>query len=508
MGCRIRLIARAARVDGALDMAVEPLLLPAWHLLASVEEEYNAVYLRCASSGDLSLFGKGAGALPTATAVLGDLIDLAQDNSVRWPVPQALPVAAAGAAVRPASRRHYLRVTGEPHPGLERRDREPGPARRAHRAEPRHAHRGRPRAPRLHDLAEPGRAAGRRCARRSAGWPASRRAVPRGARVSGVGRWLDPRGCPAERPPLAAMARRHAPAARRARRARAAHRPRPTCIPTSRRCSSICSARRAPSRGRKARRRSCSPARAAGRSCRTSTRATAPRRRRALIARLEGARAGAGAVLVCDSGMQATALVFDVLLTPGAPRRADAAGLQQDARRTSSGWPSASAARSRSSTTATTRRSRAAIRPETRFVFAETFTNPLVRAQDIARAACGSCARRARVAPGAAAGRRLDHRHAVGVPHAAPRRRASTSCWPAAPRRSAAPTAICGATSPPTTRRSANAVMDLMAMRGGILDWRRAEAIAGGLDDGRARRTPGDRPPPAASPRSSPRTRR
>lgn len=121
MDCRIRLIARAARINGALDMAVEPLLLPAWHLLASVEEEYNAVYLRCASSGDLSLFGKGAGALPAATAVLGDLIDLAQDNSVGWPVPQALPLARPGSASAPAPRRHYLRVTGEPHPGLERR---------------------------------------------------------------------------------------------------------------------------------------------------------------------------------------------------------------------------------------------------------------------------------------------------------------------------------------------------------------------------------------------------
>jgi homoserine O-acetyltransferase len=121
MGCRIRLIARAARIDGALDMAVEPLLLPAWHLLASVEEEYNAVYLRCASSGDISLFGKGAGALPTATAVLGDLIDLAQDNSVRWPVPQAMPLAREGAAVEPPPRRHYLRITAEPHTGLERR---------------------------------------------------------------------------------------------------------------------------------------------------------------------------------------------------------------------------------------------------------------------------------------------------------------------------------------------------------------------------------------------------
>ncbi|MCA1584903.1 MAG: homoserine dehydrogenase [Acidobacteria bacterium] len=121
MGCRIRLIARAARVHGGLDMAVEPLLVPSWHLLASVEEEYNAVYLRCASSGDLSLFGKGAGSLPTATAILGDLIDLAQGNSARWPVPHALSLARPGSAVEPAPRRHYLRITAEPHPGLERR---------------------------------------------------------------------------------------------------------------------------------------------------------------------------------------------------------------------------------------------------------------------------------------------------------------------------------------------------------------------------------------------------
>lgn len=120
MGCRIRLIAHASRTDGALALAVEPLLLPTWHLLASVEEEYNAVYLKCAASGDLSLFGKGAGALPTATAVLGDLIDLAQKNSVRWPLPVA-PVLAGDDGRPPLTRRHYLRVSAEPHAGLDRR---------------------------------------------------------------------------------------------------------------------------------------------------------------------------------------------------------------------------------------------------------------------------------------------------------------------------------------------------------------------------------------------------
>lgn len=116
MGFRIRLVAHAARRPaGALTAAVEPVLLPDWHLLASVEEEYNAVYLRCAASGDLGLFGKGAGALPTATAVLADLIELAQDNSVQWPAPRRL------AAAPPPPRRHYLRVTAEPHAGLPRR---------------------------------------------------------------------------------------------------------------------------------------------------------------------------------------------------------------------------------------------------------------------------------------------------------------------------------------------------------------------------------------------------
>ena len=116
MGFRIRLIAHAARcAGGGLIAAVEPVLLPDWHLLASVEEEYNAVYLKCAASGDLSLFGKGAGALPTATAVLGDLIDLAQDNSVQWPEPRRLE------PTPQPPRRHYLRVTAEPHPGLQRK---------------------------------------------------------------------------------------------------------------------------------------------------------------------------------------------------------------------------------------------------------------------------------------------------------------------------------------------------------------------------------------------------
>jgi len=119
MGYRVRHVARARRLpgSGALDLAVEPALLPAWHLLASVEEEYNAVYLSCEHAGDLALFGKGAGAAPTATALLGDLLELSHDSIARWPVPRPANLADGASLAWP----RYLRVTATAHPTLDKR---------------------------------------------------------------------------------------------------------------------------------------------------------------------------------------------------------------------------------------------------------------------------------------------------------------------------------------------------------------------------------------------------
>ena len=109
MGHRIRHIAHADELpDGSAELAVEPMLLPHWHLLAGVEEEYNAVYLTCESAGDLSFFGKGAGGLPTATAVVGDLVDVALGTPTWWPTPNGQPL--ANPALR--QRRHYVRIHG------------------------------------------------------------------------------------------------------------------------------------------------------------------------------------------------------------------------------------------------------------------------------------------------------------------------------------------------------------------------------------------------------------
>ena len=279
MGCRIRQIARAVRINGALDMAVEPLLLPTWHLLASVEEEYNAVYLRCASSGDLSLFGKGAGALPTATAVLGDLIDLAQDNSVRWPVPRACRSpgrhrrGAGAAAALPA---HHRPAASGPRARSSRAwcaGTASTVQNRATRAEADRAHLAFMISASSDTQIADVRDAVGRLARVDQRLCLGGRSEMSERRVA-VAR---PAVCPAERPPLCGDERRDAAAATTAStRTRGApaspilHPDEPTVQ------LDLLRARRRSSRGRRARPPSCSPAKAAGRSCRTSTRATAP----------------------------------------------------------------------------------------------------------------------------------------------------------------------------------------------------------------------------------------
>lgn len=55
-------------------MSVEPTLLPDTHPLASVQNEYNAVYIYGEAVGETMLFGPGAGQLPTATSIVSDLV--------------------------------------------------------------------------------------------------------------------------------------------------------------------------------------------------------------------------------------------------------------------------------------------------------------------------------------------------------------------------------------------------------------------------------------------------
>jgi homoserine dehydrogenase len=78
MGYTIKLIAIARRVNGSIDVRVHPTMIRADHPLAKVNGVYNAIYVVGDSVGETMFFGEGAGSLPAASAVVGDIIEVAR----------------------------------------------------------------------------------------------------------------------------------------------------------------------------------------------------------------------------------------------------------------------------------------------------------------------------------------------------------------------------------------------------------------------------------------------
>ena len=85
LGYSVKLLAIAELVDGGpeLSVRVHPAMVPKSHPLASVRGAFNAVFIEGAVSGELMLYGRGAGGGPTASAVLGDLVDAARNIAGR-----------------------------------------------------------------------------------------------------------------------------------------------------------------------------------------------------------------------------------------------------------------------------------------------------------------------------------------------------------------------------------------------------------------------------------------
>lgn len=74
LGYSMKLIGFANRRDDNVEISVQPTLLANTHPLASVKNEYNAVYINGESVGETMFYGPGAGSLPTATAVMADVV--------------------------------------------------------------------------------------------------------------------------------------------------------------------------------------------------------------------------------------------------------------------------------------------------------------------------------------------------------------------------------------------------------------------------------------------------
>jgi homoserine dehydrogenase len=79
MGYTVKLLAIAELVDDAVAVRVHPAMIPDAHPLASVTESFNAVFVEGDAVGQLMFYGRGAGGLPTGSAVVGDLVDVVRN---------------------------------------------------------------------------------------------------------------------------------------------------------------------------------------------------------------------------------------------------------------------------------------------------------------------------------------------------------------------------------------------------------------------------------------------
>ena len=78
-GYRIKLLAISKRRGDAVEIRVHPTMIPFANLLSNVNGTLNAVTVAGDASGDILLYGRGAGMMPTASAVVSDLVDLARN---------------------------------------------------------------------------------------------------------------------------------------------------------------------------------------------------------------------------------------------------------------------------------------------------------------------------------------------------------------------------------------------------------------------------------------------
>ena len=122
MGFEIKLLAIAKKEAQELELRVHPTFIPLGHLLASVNGVFNAIYVSSDLAGDLLFYGPGAGQLSAASAVVADLVDLAQDIKAGLFRPTLKvvpdPTLARLRRIDDIDSRYYIRFMAQDMPGV------------------------------------------------------------------------------------------------------------------------------------------------------------------------------------------------------------------------------------------------------------------------------------------------------------------------------------------------------------------------------------------------------
>ena len=79
MGCSIKLLGIAKNTETGIEVKVHPTMIPENHPWAAVNDSFNAVFVHGDAVDDAMFYGRGAGALPTGSAVVGDIMDVARN---------------------------------------------------------------------------------------------------------------------------------------------------------------------------------------------------------------------------------------------------------------------------------------------------------------------------------------------------------------------------------------------------------------------------------------------
>lgn len=121
LGMVIKLLAIVKEKNGKLELRVHPTMIPETHPLANVYDSFNAVFVKGNAVGDLMFYGRGAGDLPTGSAVVADIIsiirdDIASENS-RSAVKNELWKKEL-MDINEVESRYYIRLTVEDKPGV------------------------------------------------------------------------------------------------------------------------------------------------------------------------------------------------------------------------------------------------------------------------------------------------------------------------------------------------------------------------------------------------------
>lgn len=118
MGYSIKLLAISRIEDGELEVRVHPTLIPQDHLLAAVNDVFNGVYIVGDIVGPVMMYGQGAGMMPTASAVIGDCLNIMENMEQKNTYGPSSSEVRQIKNINDIKSKYYLRLTAVDKPGV------------------------------------------------------------------------------------------------------------------------------------------------------------------------------------------------------------------------------------------------------------------------------------------------------------------------------------------------------------------------------------------------------